>query len=348
MKKAFFLLPLFLLFLSSFSRVFAADVIDASLRLRFNFDAAPVNNVIVDSSPSATHPGTNFSAVWRASENGRNGVMDFKAPIPNRITVPAIPALNSTQGTISFWIKSPGSFVRGNLAAILFDRRGDDGDVITLTDAGTIFVQAHAGGGPANSFSGSAVINNDLCHPVAYVYDQSASGAISIFIDGVLDASQANSQAWSWPSTQPIRLGSSDDSNWRTFVGLMDDVQIHNRMLTPAEIAATFTNNPVLDSSLVLRLNFNAAPAGNVVVDSSPSNNSGTNQGAAWVSADTGRNGLMRFDLVLTQITVPADPDFDSPTGTIAFWVKSTGNTGPGDFASILFDRRAFGSGDVI
>src|SRR5882672_10903050 len=164
MKKSLLLLTSFAFLVFSIAALRAADVIDASLRLRFNFDAAPVNNVIVDSSPSATHPGSNFSWVWRASENGRNGVMDFKAPIPNRITVPAIPALNSTQGTISFWIKSPGRFVRGNLAAILFDRRGADGDLITLTDAGTIFVQAHAGGGPANSFSGSAVINNDLWH----------------------------------------------------------------------------------------------------------------------------------------------------------------------------------------
>src|SRR3954466_15872327 len=81
-----------------------ADVIDASLRMRLNFDAAPVSNVIVDSSPSGTHPGQNFMATWNASESGRNGVMDFRAPNPNRITVPAIPALNSTTGTISFWI----------------------------------------------------------------------------------------------------------------------------------------------------------------------------------------------------------------------------------------------------
>src|SRR5207245_5826125 len=89
-------------------------------------------------------------------------------------------------------------------------------------------------------------------------------------------------------------------------------------------------------------------PNHNLVVDSSASSNSATNQGAAWVSADTGRNGLMRFDLAFTQITVAADPAFNSPTGTIAFWVKSTGNTGPGDFASILFDRRTGGDGDVI
>ena len=230
--------------------------------------------------------------------------MDFQAPVPNRVTVPAIPALNSTLGTISFWIKSPGNLVRGDYAAILVDRRTSDGDIIALTDDGTIFVQARAGGVNANSFAAGKVINDNQWHHVAYVYDQSASGSISIYVDGVLDTSQANSQAWSWPARQPIELGSSYDSYWRVFVGLLDDFQIHNRMLSASEVAATFAGNPVLDGSLVERLNFAAAPANSVVVDSSASGNSATNQGATWVSADTGRSGLMRFDLPYTQITV--------------------------------------------
>src|SRR5882672_5519885 len=348
MKKSLLLLTSFAFLVFSITAGRAADVIDSSLRLRFNFDAAPVNNVIVDSSPSATHPGTNFLAVWSASESSRPGVMDFKAPIVNRIIVPPIPALNSSTGTICFWIKTPGNLARGDYAAILFDRRTSDGDVITLTDTGTIFVQAFANYAKVNAFAGAAVVNNNVWHHIAYVYDQSASGSISIYVDGVLDTSNANSLAWSWPASQPIELGSSHDTYWRVFSGLMDDFQVHNRMLSASELAATFAGNPVLDSSLVERLNFGAAPVNNVVVDTSASNNSATNQAATWVSADSGRSGLMRFDVPFTQITVAAHPEFNSPTGTIAFWMKSAGNAGPGDFASILFDRRLGSQGDVI
>src|SRR6266702_6794889 len=291
MKRLSLILSAFVLVIYSFGSARAADVIDATLRLRFNFDAAPVNNVIVDSSPSATHPGTNFGAIWAASENGRDGVMDFKAPVPNRITVPAIPALNSSTGTICFWIKSPGNLVHGDFAAMLVDRRTSEGDVITLTDDGTIFVQARTNNANANVLAGTKVVNDNTWHHVAYVYDQSDSGSISIYVDGVLDTSHANSLAWSWPATQPIELGSSHETYWRVFSGLMDDFQVHNRMLSASEVAATFAGNPVLDSSLVERLNFGAAPVNNVVVDSSPSNNSGTNQGATWVSADSGRSG---------------------------------------------------------
>ena len=195
MKKLSLVLTSFLLVVSSLRPVFAADVIDASLRMRFNFDAAPVNNVIVDSSPSATHPGTNFLAVWSASESSRSGVMDFKAPILNRITVPAIPALNSSTGTICFWIKTPGNRARGDYAAILFDRRTSDGDVITLTDDGTIFVQALANYSRANAFAGAAVVNDNVWHHIAYVYDQSDTGSITIYVDGVLDTSNPNNLA---------------------------------------------------------------------------------------------------------------------------------------------------------
>jgi hypothetical protein len=316
--------------------------------MRFNFDAAPVNNVIVDSSPSATHPGTNLGAIWNGSEGGRSGVMDFKAPNFNRIIIPAIPALNSTHGTINFWIKSStNNHVQGDFAAVLFDHRSSQGDIMSLTDDGTIFVQARTNNGNANVLSGNKVINDNVWHHIAYVYDQTDTGSISIYVDGVLDVSQANNQAWAWPASQPIKLGRSDDSFWRAYVGLMDDFQVHNRMLSASEVAATFAGNPVVDSSLVERLNFGAAPVNNVVVDSSASNNSATNQGPTWVSADSGRSGVMHFDPMLNQITVAPDPEFNSPTGTIAFWIKSTGNTGPGDFASILFDRRA-NSGDVI
>jgi concanavalin A-like lectin/glucanase superfamily protein len=327
-----------------------ADIIDSSLVLRFNFDSAPVADVIADTSPGAGHPGTNLNAIWLAGESGRSGVTQFKAPLPDQITVRTNAVLNSATGTISFWIKSSGTSGGGDFGAILFDRRTTRGDVIVMRDDGTIFVQAREGGQNVNSFSTAGLVNDGQWHHIAYVYDQSASGSISIFIDGAPDVSQANSQAWGWPANQQIELGSSHDPFWRVFDGVMDDFMVHNRILSQTEIAATFAGNPVADNSLVLRLNFAAAPVNDVVVDSSSSGaNPGNNRGATWVTAEGGRNGLMRFELpIFTQITAAAHPDFDVLAGTIAFWMKSTGNIGPGDFGSILFDRRTGGNGDVI
>lgn len=339
-----------LLMIFGASTTVLADIIDNSLVLRFNFDAAPVANVIVDTSPAAGHPGTNLNTVWLSSEGTRNGVAQFTGQYSDRITVATNAALNSTTGTISFWMKSSGNSGRGDFAAILFDRRTSRGDLIALVDDGTIFVQARDADQNANTFSSNFMVNDGQWHHIAYVYDQSASGSISIFIDGVLDTTQPNSKAWGWPADQPIKLGSSDDSYWKVYDGVMDDFMVHDRMLTVSEIAATFAGNPVTDGSLVVRLNFDAAPVNNVVVDSSASGgNPGTNRGADWVPAEGGRNGLMRFaPPSFTQIAVAAHSDFNVSSGTIAFWMKSTGNVGLGDFGSILFDRRTGGNGDVI
>jgi hypothetical protein len=328
--------------------VSAADIINDTLRLRYSFDAAPVSDVIVDSSPNGSHPGTNRNAVWVASDLGRNGVMDFSAKIPDRITVPAITEYNSLEGTISFWIKTPGNTGPGEYAAVLMDRRTSSGDVITLTDSGTLFVQAREGGGNKNVLTGVQVLNDDQWHHVAYVYNQFADGSISFYVDGVLDVSQSNSGSWNWAPTQPLEFGSSHDPYWRMFNGFMDDVMVHNRGLTAAEIAATAAGTPVTDNSLVLRMNFGAAPVGSVVADTSTLNNPGTNNGAAWFASEGGRSGVMKFVPAYTQIITSAAEDLNATTGTLAFWMKSTGNAGQGDFASILFDRRLNGNGDVL
>src|SRR5437868_485231 len=75
--------------LVSASTTLRADVIDDSLKVRFNFDAAPVNDVIVDTSPAAGHPGANNLANWVASEDGRTGVMHFDPAAPSQIVLPA-------------------------------------------------------------------------------------------------------------------------------------------------------------------------------------------------------------------------------------------------------------------
>ena len=85
-------------------------------------------------------------------------------------------------------------------------------------------------------------------------------------VDGRPEASQGNTRSWSWPN-RPLELGSSHDSYWKVFDGLLDDFQVHNRMLSAEEVAAAAAGNPVLDSSLVERLNFTAEPVNDVVVD---------------------------------------------------------------------------------
>jgi len=80
----------------------------------------------------------------------------------------------------------------------------------------------------------------------------------------------------------------------------------------------------------------------------------GFNHDSTWIASSTDdlnvtRDGVQVFATANpSQITVPANPDFDSPTGTISFWMRANAPIpGPGNEGAILFDRRT-GSGTVI
>jgi hypothetical protein len=207
-------------------------VLDSSLVERLNFGAAPVNNVVIDSSASS-NSATNQGAAWVASDTGRNGLMRFDLNF-NQITVAYDPEFDSPTGTIAFWMKSTGNTGPGDFSSIIFDRRTSVGDVITMKDDGTIFVQAYGGG--VNSFATQGSVNDGLWHHVAYVYNQSDTGHINVYIDGALSGSQTNSGAWSWPLLQQIEIGLSHDGYWFGFNGALDEFRFYNRELSAAEV----------------------------------------------------------------------------------------------------------------
>jgi hypothetical protein len=223
-------------------------------------DTAP-GGFIEDSKPLGTlHHGYNYGITWVtnvADLNGTNraGVAQFNA---SQVVIPPDADFDSTNGTICFWMKAaaplPGP---GNEAAMLFDRRTGSGTVIVLTDAGGIKVQC-AGG--ANTYEAGPYMPDELWHHVAVTYNQSAGGSVEIFVDGVSYGSQANSSAWSWPTSQQLELGKSHDTYWKRFNGDMDDFRIYNRVLTQPELASIVSSDALVDTSaLKVRYNFGTA-----------------------------------------------------------------------------------------
>ena len=215
-----------------------ADVLDSSLIVRLNFDAAPVNDVIVDTSPAGGHPGTNVLATWVASETGRLGVMNFDGTVPNEITVAAAPALNSTVGTIAFWMKSTNvTQSLPNPRAVLFDRRTLAGDLI-YQDANGHLANGSFSGGTANAQTTGSNPTDGQWHHVAYVYNQAISQTVSFYIDGVIDSTATNTLSWAWVPDLQIELGATaNDNSFSGYSGFLDDFRIYNRILSPAEVA---------------------------------------------------------------------------------------------------------------
>ncbi|EEF63385.1 LamG-like jellyroll fold domain-containing protein [Pedosphaera parvula] len=219
--------------------------------------------MIQDTKPSGTpHHGQNSGATWLTSLTDaagtpvtRNGVEQFSAASLTKITVPADPDFDSPSGTISFWMKAnaplPGA---GNEAATLFDRRTTNGTFIALNVDGSIYWQGQ--GTSRNTFSGG-YLPDDNWHHVAVTYGQTTNDTLSIYVDGVLANSVPVTNAWSWPTTQPIEIGVSHDSYWKKFDGQMDDFRIYNRVLNGTEISQIFASDALVDTSaLKLRYNF--------------------------------------------------------------------------------------------
>ncbi len=234
---------------------------------------------IVANTAAAALPvnGQNFGATWLASDAGRSGVMQFNANEEDQISVRGYPELNSTTGTISFWVRVDSFPGAGSESAMVMDRRdtggGGSGTIIGINDglyatAGTIFFQANPSG--ANPFSSGSAINDGNWHQVAITYSQAPGEPVIIYIDGVMDAIQANNLAWWWPSDMTVLLGKSRDAYWKKFHGSLDDVRFYNRILSDSEVAQLMTGVLVDANALVLRLNFDAAPAAGYLLSASP------------------------------------------------------------------------------
>ncbi|MCX6924911.1 MAG: hypothetical protein NT154_17115, partial [Verrucomicrobia bacterium] len=117
---------------------------------------------------------------------------------------------------------------------------------------------------------------------------------------------------------------------------------------------------PPLAYNLVARYLFATDGGGTKVLDDAPfgsaktAAHNGTNNGALWVASVTDsknvtRTGVMQFDTglgVSQQIAIQPLADFNSPVGTIAFWINCT----PPASKAGLFDRRGGTNnyGDVL
>ena len=112
--------------------------------------------------------------------------------------------------------------------------------------------------GAANSFTNGYVTDGNW-HHVAITYDQSVSGSVSLYIDGVLSMSNPNTTNWSWGASQEIELGRSHDPYWFVYDGQMDDVRIYNRILTAGEVSTigTFATSDTLIDTTALKLRYN-------------------------------------------------------------------------------------------
>lgn len=224
----------------------------------------PGSSFVVDSNPqNPENDGINVGATWVASSTDahsvtRTGLMNFNAAASNQIRVPASSNFNSPTGSIMFWVRSAGLANPAGNPAILVDRRnGSSGFVVVLNADGTIAFQANNG---AYALGSTIPLADNNWHQIALTYDQSVSGLVTLYVDGVVDNLGAFN-GWSWAPNQELDLGlSSDTTDWQPYNGSLDDVRLYNQVLSDLNVASAYTGAVVNPAALVLWLNFDAAP----------------------------------------------------------------------------------------
>jgi len=234
------------------------------------------NNFVADTNPTnALRTGIDYGATWlAASSDGtrtRSGVMQFVALQTNQIVVAGNTNFDAATGTIMFWMRSAGTdqSAPGGTGAALFDRSISKTSgldlIIAQMDGGNIeFNAPGSGSSTANGFFSTANVSDNKWHLITLNFDQTATGGAALYVDGVLDTTNANNTgaAWSVPVGTPIQFGSSSDIFWRSYDGLLDDVRFYSRQLSASEIASIYNTDNLVDiGNLQMRLNFDSPPS---------------------------------------------------------------------------------------
>ncbi len=234
------------------------------------------NNIVFDSSSSnAQNNGFNIGSTWLASSTGSNGVTrtgveSFSVEATNGISVADDTNFDGSTGTITLWMKSPGtdSSEGGLYGGSLFCRATGTplNDFILLqADSGqALFYGTQASG---TSVQSTSTVSDGNWHFVALTFDQAASGGVGLFVDGTLQATNGNSSAWSWPAGAPLEIGYTTDTSFENYSGQLDDVRYYSAVLTPSQIAQVYTTGAAVDpAALEFDFNFNTAPGAGTVL----------------------------------------------------------------------------------
>ncbi len=165
----------------------------------------------------------------------------------------------------------------------------------------------------------TATLSTSQWYHVAVTWD---GATVKIYINGVLDSSTARTGTIG-SDTRTLYIGGRSGTD--CFTGMIRDVRIYNRPLTTTELAA--------GTGLAGYWAFYEGSGTSAADTSGLGNTALLSGGATWTSDCTGNNNALLTNGTggIAATAVPFDPP---STGTVAFWMRSTGT--PSATARIL------------
>lgn len=189
-------------------------------------DATPFHNNATVSGAQLTND--RFDRANQAYEFDGNG---------DEITAPNSPQLNSDYTTVSFWVnvnELPGT---GEAFLMSFGGWQERWKISLPSHGKPVWTTNNSSGiSDMDSGDGNVLEPGNWTHLV-FVHDGTTD---KIFFDGALVASKAVAGTLN-ETTKPLGIGYNPIDGGNYFDGSIDDVQIYNRALTDAEVAALYT-----------------------------------------------------------------------------------------------------------
>ena len=310
-------------------------LIETSGSIAYDYSGAG-NNGTINGSPTLGAAGPQPPTELGFSSGNTAYAFDGSSSYIDCGTTPSL--AGTTDFTVEAWVNTTNS-----ATGVVVQQRsstGYNGEYQLEVNAnGTVYFSVFGNNASQFGFSSPAsgkYVNDGNWHHIA----AKRSGSIAtIYIDGAAMATATNATVAPLDATIKTFIGADQRGSSSYFNGLIADVAIYSHAVSAANIASHAAKGVLGGNPLVL-----STGTGGFIEDTKPvgTPHPGLNYGINWLASSVDynsytRTGVAQFPLG-RQMVIPANADFNSTTGTIAFWMRTgTAATGNG---TILFDRR--------
>ena len=267
---------------------------------------------VVDSSGNGYNGTINGSLTYSAGKVG-----SYAAQFNGSSSWVSIPiSIGTTNFSIAMWIKTTDA--SGNSGDQWYSDHGlVDGEIPgVVNDFGTAIGGGYFKlgiGNPDTTLTSTEKINDGNWHQVTATWN-SGTGAMQIYVDGVLNVSGTGPTGPRNAVVNGLHIGNSHDSG-HYFTGTLDQVELYNRILSPSQIST-------------LALGSAAAVYGfeGNVLDNSGNNNNGTIYGSLAYTTGVAGSDAAQFNGINSWISIP--DSIGSTSFTISLWINTTDGYG--------------------
>lgn len=228
--------------------------LEDGLILSAHFDERTISDIsptLVDASGLNFH-GTPYSGAASVASGKIRGAVEYDG-VDDRVEFGTLGGWNPTTFTISFWMKSTGV---GNSLNPRIASRKLLLDYYTTSDKISIEMRAAT----QNSLATTTTLTENVWHHIVCTYDDAGDRQARIYVDGSLNATGSASVGSLLSQSSQILLLAKHSTQDNHFKGLLDELNIWNRVLNGTEIAQLYSSGnglavqaspalPILDKS---------------------------------------------------------------------------------------------------